>query len=247
MSTPAPRIAITVAANARDSSSQARRAALYAEAVRRAGGAPILIDATSSRAERDRLFGSMDGLLLSGGADMDPARYGQEPGGVRDVEPDRDELESEAWAWAADRALPVLGICRGFQAINVFAGGSLVQHVDGHEGPAFGEGPAHTHVARLVPGSRLAGLLADGIDDNGSIVVNSYHHQAVATEGLAPGLRASAWLDDPAGPLIEGIEAAGDRFVVGVQCHPERRESTPPAFERLFRAFVDAAAGAIVG
>jgi putative glutamine amidotransferase len=218
-----------------------RRIDLYADAVRRAGGDPVLLDAASGEPERDAVLDSMDGLLLSGGADIDPARYGQQPDGARDIEPDRDALEAAAWGRAETRGLPVLGICRGFQAINVFAGGALVQHVEGHEGHAWGDGPAHRHEARLVAGSRLAGLLAPDARGDGSIEVNSYHHQAVAPDGLAPGFVASAWLDDPDLPLIEGLEAPGDRFVVGVQCHPERTESTPPAFEGLFRAFVEAA------
>ena len=79
----------------------------------------------------------MNGLLFSGGADLDPARYGQPPGGSDAVDPDRDELESAAWDAAADRQVPVLGICRGMQAINVFSGGSILQHIDGHAGAAW--------------------------------------------------------------------------------------------------------------
>ena len=122
------------------------------------------------------------------------------------------------------RGVPVLGICRGLQAINVFSGGSLLQHVEGHAGPAWGSGPAATHPLRLVEGTRLASLLGPGRE----LEVNAYHHQGILEADLAPGLRAAAWADSAAGPLVEGVEAAGDgRFVVGVQCHPERTESTP--------------------
>jgi putative glutamine amidotransferase len=230
-----PRVLITVGVASRqpDPELARRRIALYAHAVRGAGGEPVLLDASAGIHERRHAFRAMAGLLLAGGADIDPARYGQPPNGSRDVEPDRDELEAEAWSAAAAAGLPVLGICRGFQAINVFSGGSLVQHVDGHEGPGWGQGPTRTHAIRLEPGTRLAGLVADG---SNAPVVNTFHHQAVSASGLAPGLVASAW----AGDLVEGLEAPGDRFVLGVQCHPERVDSTPPAFAHLFRAFVDA-------
>jgi putative glutamine amidotransferase len=87
-----------------------------------------------------------------------------------------------------------------------------------------------------VAGTRLADLV--GVDD---LEVNAHHHQGILAADLAPGLRAAAWADSPAGPLIEGLEATEGRFVVGVQCHPERTESTPAAFEGLFAAFVRAA------
>jgi putative glutamine amidotransferase len=234
-STP-PRIVITVsdASLQPDPSLARRRIALYAEAVRRAGGEAIVLHPSVDRAVRGEVLASMDGVLFAGGADIDPARYGHPGTGSRDVEPDRDALEEEAWRVAEDDGLPVLGICRGFQAINVFAGGSLVQHVDGHEGPGWGLGPTRSHPIRLEGASQLADLVGG---DSNELVVNTFHHQAVSAAGLAPGLRASAW----AGDLVEGLEAPGVRFVVGVQCHPERVDSTPPAFERLFQAFVDAA------
>jgi putative glutamine amidotransferase len=181
----------------------------------------------------------MDGLLLSGGADLEPSRYGQPIDGSHDIEPERDELEATAWRAAAARKLPVLGICRGIQAINVFSGGSILQHVEGHRGAGWGTGPPATHPLRLVAGSRLASHLG-GVE---TMEVNAYHHQGIREQDLAPGLRAAAWADSSAGPLVEGLETTDERFVVGVQCHPERTESTPVEFERLFAAFVKAAAG----
>ena len=94
----------------------------------------------------------MDGLLISGGADLHPERYGQPSRGSTTMEPDRDALEWEAWQAAQSRGLPVLGLCRGLQAINAFSGGTLVQHVDGHQGPRWGKGPAKTHPLRIAPG-----------------------------------------------------------------------------------------------
>lgn len=232
---------MTVAVAARQSEPDiaARKNALYADSVTRHGGQPIVLDATSSADERARAFAAMDGLLISGGADIDPTRYGQPLDGAEAVEPDRDELEAEAWAEARRRGLPVLGLCRGLQAINVFSGGSLLQHVDGHAGAAYGHGPAATHPLRIDAGSRLATWLGGAAE----LEVNSYHHQGIRPSDLAPGLAANAWADSSAGDLVEGVEASDGRFVVGVQCHPERRESTPDAFEHLFAAFVAACAG----
>jgi putative glutamine amidotransferase len=235
----APRIVVTVAApkDAPDPDLARRRNDRYAAAIERHGAVTVRLDPRTPAEERDAALATMDGLLLSGGADIDPSRYGQALDGAEDVDPARDELDAAAWAAARTRDVAVLGICRGVQAINVFAGGSLLQHVEGHAGPAWGSGPAATHPLRLVPGTRLDSLLGPAE----TLEVNAYHHQGILAADLAPGLRAAAWADSPAGPLVEGLEAADDRFVVGVQCHPERTESTPAAFERLFAAFVEAA------
>ncbi len=241
-----PRIVITVAAPAQQASPQLqeRKNRLYAEGIRRHGGEPVLLDATATPAERAAALESMDGLLISGGADIDPARYGRTVQGSTGMEPERDELEAAAFDAASERGLPVLGICRGFQAINVFLGGTLVQHVDGHQGPGYGAGPAARHSLRLAPGSRLASVLA--ASDPGP--VNTYHHQAILPADLAPGLAPTAWADSPLGELVEAFEAPDGRFLVGVQCHPERTESTPEAFEGLWAAFVEACrAGVVAG
>jgi putative glutamine amidotransferase len=232
-----PRIVVTVAEPARQSepSLAARKNALYAAAVERHRAVAIVLDAGSVDAARHAAFDAMDGLLLSGGADIDPGRYGRSMAGATAVDPDRDRLEAEAWAATRARGLPVLGLCRGMQAINVFSGGTLLQHVDGHAGPAYGHGPAATHRIRLVPGSRLSSWMGDAAE----VEVNSYHHQGIREGDLGPDLVASAWAPSPAGDLVEGLEAADGGFIVGVQCHPERTESTPEAFERLFEAFVD--------
>ena len=174
---------------------------------------------------------------------MDPARYGRAIAGSVATEPERDALEHEAWTAASARGVPILGVCRGMQAINVFSGGTLVQHVDAHAGPGWGVGPAATHPLRLAPGSRLARILFPTNARGGVVTVNSYHHQGVRAADLAPGLVANAFASSEAGDLVEGLEAADGRFLIGVQCHPERTESTPPAFARLFSVFVDAARG----
>lgn len=236
---------MTVADPARQSEPEiaARKNALYAACMARHGGSPIVLDASATAAERRDAFAAMDGLLLSGGADIDPALYGQPNRGAVETEPDRDALEAEAWTVAATGGLPVLGLCRGLQAINVFSGGTLVQDVAGHAGPGWGHGPATTHPLRFAAGSRLARILFPTNPRGGVLEVNSYHHQAVVPADLAPGLIPNAWATSPIGDLIEGFETADGRFVMAVQCHPERTESTPPAFERLFGFFVDAARG----
>ncbi|HET7677658.1 MAG TPA: gamma-glutamyl-gamma-aminobutyrate hydrolase family protein, partial [Candidatus Limnocylindrales bacterium] len=206
------------------------------------------LDEETPPAERAAALAEMEGLLLSGGADLDPARYGQAPAGAREVESGRDELEWQVWQVARRRGVPVLGICRGFQAVNVFMGGRLVQHVEGHAGAAYGAGVPLRHPLRLAAGSRMARILRPTDPVGAVLSVNSYHHQAVRRETLAPGLVACGMSPHREGDLVEAVESAEpDSFVLAVQCHPERTESTPPEFERLFRVFVDAARGSIVG
>ncbi len=242
---PAPRIAVTLmlVGRQRDPELAGRRNQLYLDAIARHGGSPMAVDATATPAERARAFETMDGLLLSGGADVEPARYGAPNDGSHGMEPDRDALEAAAWATAEARGVPVLGICRGFQAMNVFAGGRLLQDVAGHAGPSSGQGPAHTHPLRLVPGTRLARILSPVNVGGGVLTVNSYHHQAVRPADLAAAFTVAALSPSPAGDLVEAFESASGPFRIAVQCHPERRASTPPAFERLFAFFVDACRG----
>jgi putative glutamine amidotransferase len=242
-----PKIVVTVAQAVRQGEPEVaeRKNQLYAAAVARQGGTPVILDAAMPAGQRAAALAEMDGLLLSGGADIDPARYGRPDQGSTGVEPDRDTLEAQAWTEAQARDLPVLGVCRGFQVINVLSGGTLLQDVGGHAGPSWGHGQALIHPFRLAPGTRLARLLFPTNARGGVLQVNSYHHQAVRASDLAPGLVASAWAASQAGDLVEGLEAADGRFVIGVQSHPERTESTPPAFERLFAVFVDAARGPV--
>jgi gamma-glutamyl-gamma-aminobutyrate hydrolase PuuD len=118
-----------------------------------------------------------------------------------------------------------------------------VQHVDGHAGPGWGRGEALTHPMRLRSGSRLARILNPTNPGGGVVTVNSHHHQAVRVADLAPGYVAAGLSPSPAGDLVEAFETVSGPFRVGVQCHPERTESTPRAFERLFAFFVDACRG----
>jgi putative glutamine amidotransferase len=210
----------------------------YLDAVRRAGGDPVALDPISTAAERAAALGSMDGLLLPGGADLDPGLYGEAPHPSVAVEGARDDLELAAWTAARERGVPIFGVCRGFQAINVFSGGSLVQHLEGHDSPTASP---QAHPLNLDPASRLAAILGE-TDPLLSTEVNSYHHQAVRRADLAAGLVASAVAPHGDGELVEALEAANsDDWLIGVQFHPERPEFIGPEFDRLWRAFVDAA------
>jgi gamma-glutamyl-gamma-aminobutyrate hydrolase PuuD len=249
----APLIVVTVAdpAGSTDAALTLRKSQLYADAVRRHGGNPVLVSAAVPIAERDRLLAEMAGLLLTGGPDVDPALYGEEPAGAADLDPARDRLELAAWRAAQARSVPVLGICRGLQAINVFSGGKLLQDVPSHAGTPYGHGPAHIHYLEIEPRSKLGRAIAsaspDGVaggDPDDSMLeleVNTYHHQAVHHDALAAGLRAVAWSDSERGRLVEGLEGSDDRWLVAVQCHPERTESTPEEFAGLWADFVRAA------
>lgn len=210
----------------------------YLQAVERAGGVAVPLDDATSSANRTSALASMDGLVISGGSDIDPARYDDPLSGARDLDPGRDRLDADAFRAAQDRSLPVLGVCRGLQAINVFSGGSLLQHLDGHESRAYPADPAKQHPIRIVGGTRLASIVG-GAE---ALLVNTYHHQAVTADRLAPGLIASAGAADPAGELVEALESRDpDRWLVGIQCHPERTESSPIVLERLWAALVAAA------
>jgi putative glutamine amidotransferase len=246
-SSAAPSILITLSDPDRshDPAAARRKNELYLEAVRRAGGEPTGIDESEAPDLATAALAGMAGLLLSGGSDLDPSLYGAAPNGSTGVRRERDRLDLAAWTVAMDRRVPVLGICRGLQALNVFHGGRLTQHVDGHQGASYGEGLPVTHALRLVPGTRIHGMVAGGGEVEPlvpSLTVNSYHHQAVRPADLAPGLRASGFSAGGHGEeLVEVLEARDGQWVVGVQFHPERTDSTPPQFERLFAAFVEAA------
>ena len=251
----APLIVVTVGdpALSADPMLAERKHALYCEAVARHGGNPMLLSTATPAAERGRLLAAMCGLLMTGGADIDPALYGEKIDGASGMDRGRDDLELEAWREAGRRSLPVLGICRGMQAINVFSGGKLLQDVPTHGGVAYGQGPARLHPLQIDPSSELGRLIAaaapDGVaagdetDESLELDVNTFHHQAVTGDLLAPGLKPNAWASSEAGRLVEGLERTdGGQWIVGVQCHPERTDSTPAEFEALFDAFVKAAA-----
>ena len=210
---------------------------LYLRGLTEVGLAVVAVD------PGDALPPDVAGLCLSGGEDVAPERYRAVPDGSEPPYLERDETEFTILAQALARGLPVLAICRGFQLVNVAFGGSLVQHVAGH---TEAHGPLVPHVVTAAPGSLLAA--ASGAAPH---QVNSYHHQAVTDATLAPGLRATAWVDG----LVEAFEAfeaaepsaASDgrarRWLLGVQWHPERTDVAPEA-KGVFRAFAAAVAPA---
>jgi putative glutamine amidotransferase len=218
-----PRIALTLS---RPSALQDASHRRYRDALERAGADVVVLH------PGDPIPGDVDGVCLSGGGDIESARYGALDTACADVDPDRDALEIEIARAAIARDLPVLGICRGFQVLNVVQGGSLVQDVPGHR-PEEREGLVEHGDVALRPGSRLARATGGT-----ALTVNSRHHQAVTKETLGRDLIATAMVDG----LIEGFEMADRRWVVGVQWHPERTSEVSPEACRIFEAFVQQAA-----
>ena len=236
-----PRIVVTLSnpEHAADPAVARLKNERYREAVERAGGEAVPLDDATSPEDVAAALASMDGLVISGGADLDPALYGHGPDGSREPDAGRDTVDRLAFQAAAERSLPVLGICRGLQAINAFSGGTLLQHLEGHESVPYPGGPATQHLVHVTPGSRLSSV----IGGQEAMLVNSYHHQAVTLERLAPGLRAAALAEHGETQLVEALEARDPaRWLVGIQCHPERTESSPLVLERLWAAFLAAAA-----
>ena len=204
--------------------------AVYLEGVTRTGGIAVLLPPQPvDGAIAEQVIGRLDGLILTGGKDVDPAAYGQQPHPATE-EPanERDEWEFALLRAALDRRVPVLGICRSPQVINVALGGTLHQHLPdvlGHSGHRVADATFASHTAHIAAGSRLNRLLGE------SIQTRCYHHQAI--DQLGTGLVASARCDG----IVEGIESAGTDFVVGVQWHPEENLDDL----RLFAALVEAA------
>ena len=207
----------------------------YGDAVRVAGGVPVLLPVPAPLSPPENVSvaaaavcSRLDGLVISGGGDIDPAAYGATPHPrTASVVPERDRWELALLDAAAEIDLPVLGICRGMQVMAVHAGGTLQQHVPdlvGHEvhnpgGDAYGTTPART-----VDGSRLASLIGPTVE------ASCHHHQSVDRH---PGFEAVAHAEDG---LLEAMEAPGPRFCLAVQWHPETRDDLG-----LFKGFVGAA------
>ena len=186
--------------------------AAYARSVEAVGGAVLLLPPQAA-ASAPAVVGRLDGLIISGGSDVDPGRYGAEPH-PRTVgwRPDRDSWELALLAAANDAGLPLLGVCRGMQLLAVSVGGELTQHVPdlvGHDKHSPGLDTYGSTVVAVAPQSQLYRLVGDEVQ------VACHHHQAV---GSHPGLTASAWAADG---TIEALEDTGSRFRIGVQWHPE--------------------------
>ena len=199
--------------------------AAYADAVAAAGGEPVLLPTGAVSAE---VVARLDGLVLAGGADVDPARYDRPAGPHTTVlRPERDESELIALHAALDRDLPLLAICRGMQLLNVALGGDLVQHLPDLESTGVhdhGAGLYQRREVRTQDGTRLHELLGN------SASVACHHHQALGR--VAAGLTPTAWAEDG---VVEGVEADGHRFCLAVQWHPEESRDN-----RLFESLVAA-------
>ncbi len=237
-----PRIAVTLTnpARSRDPAIAQLKNERYLDALRRHHAEPMAVDERSGQAETAAVLAAAQGLLITGGADVDPTAYGEAPRGAGPTDPGRDALDRTAFETATRRGMPVLGICRGLQAINVFSGGRLLQHLEHHESPPYPSraSEATRHPLQVVAGTRLAAMLGG----TATLQVNSFHHQAVDLPRLAAGLRAAGLTPHDGGELVEALESADfQRWLFAVQCHPERREASPPELEVLWDAFVRAA------
>jgi len=209
--------------------------ARYIEALHRAGAREsVLLPVALDDGEADEILDRVDGLLLLGGGDVDPAIYGQDPAEeVYGVVAERDAFELALVRAAVARRLPTLAICRGHQVLNVAFGGTLHQHISA-DGPVAHGRPGHkdgaaTHDVRVQDGSRLAGAL--GVT---AAPVSSHHHQTV--DRVGDGLVPTAWADDG---VVEGLELDDpDTWVVSAQWHPEDTAARDATQQRLFDAFV---------
>ncbi len=210
----------------------------YAHGIEAAGGIPVVLPFFDTEEALLAALDRLDGFILSGGDDIDPLLYRQEPHvGLGSVTPERDDIEMQIVKVAVANGKPLLGICRGIQAINVALGGTLYQDLprewQGRIAHSQKAPRAHlTHVVHVDPDSRLQSLL----DCPSPLRTNSFHHQSV--KDVAPDLTAVAWDDEG---LVEAVEMPGDSFLVGVQWHPENLWRTSPEFLGLFRGLVDAA------
>jgi putative glutamine amidotransferase len=209
----------------------------YVESVKRAGGEPLVLRNSDDPAA---VLEKVNGVLLTGGPDVDPALYGEAPHETTQVAPERDRFEIPLSKRALERDVPVFAICRGVQVLNVAAGGTLVQDIpSGAASPLDHsiETPKNhvAHAVRVTPDSRLGSALGPQTPLD-TCPVNSRHHQSVGT--VAPGFVVSAFSPDG---IVEAIERPASGFCVGVQWHPENFWATGE-FDGLFREFVAAAA-----
>jgi putative glutamine amidotransferase len=208
----------------------------YVRSVEQSGAIPVVLPPVRPE-DVPAILDRLDGVVLSGGVDVDPALYGQVPHPkLGRVNRRRDDFELALTREALRRDVPVLAICRGHQVLNVATGGTLFQDIASlvmrgieHEG----EGPRfrHSHRVDLADSSRLRAILGQG-----TVSVNSIHHQAVERPGA--GLVVSARCHEDG--IVEGLEMPGRRFVVGVQWHPESFWNRPESFQPIFDAHVEA-------
>jgi putative glutamine amidotransferase len=209
----------------------------YAQAIVACGGTAVLLPADQAEGTLAAALQRLDGLLLSGGPDLHPRWYGEAPRqGLGDVDEELDRMELEAARLALEMDLPLLGICRGIQVLNVALGGTLYQDIALQVEGAIGHAPpidkgVNSHTVRIDPESRLEAVVG-----RESIWVNSKHHQAVKDVGR--GLSVCAQAQDG---IVEAVSLPEHRFVLAVQWHPEGPWASDPNARVLFEALVDAA------
>jgi putative glutamine amidotransferase len=214
----------------------------YVEGVVGAGGAPVVLPPLGDEQAAASLVGSLDGLLLSGGSDLDPGYYGEEPGTeLGPTIPERDAFEMALVRLALRRGIPIFGICRGMQVLNVALGGTLYQDLPSQwEGEVFKHRQAipkwqPSHEVEVKDGSYIAEVMGCDV-----VKVNSYHHQGV--KDLAEGLVVAGRSADG---VVEAVEAKdlSERWLLGVQWHAEAMRGVGPQQKSLFEAHVSAAEG----
>ena len=209
----------------------------YVSSVIAAGGVPIMIPMDASEENLRQTLDLLDGIIFSGGHDIAPIRYQEEPHQkLQDICPERDEFDFLLYRLAKERKLPILGICRGFQLMNVSEGGKLYQDLSLKDTESFkhsqGHGPSiPTHTVSIGAGSRLHEILGKE-----EIRVNSFHHQAVKSVSEKVAISGKA-LDE----VIEAIEVKNYPFAVGVQFHPEMLQEKEEDMRKIFSALVSAA------
>ncbi|NLA82724.1 MAG: gamma-glutamyl-gamma-aminobutyrate hydrolase family protein [Clostridiaceae bacterium] len=214
---------------------QSRVNQAYVDSVLGAGGLPLLIPVMDKKEALRTALAACSGLILTGGQDMSPLHYGQEPEkGLGEVSEARDDYDLALYGLAKDMGLPIFGICRGMQVINVAEGGSLYQDLARestfklkHLQEAGRDQISHS--VTLTPGSRLHDLLGDRIQ------VNSFHHQAI--RDLAGGFRVSATSDDGVIEAMEALDMDKEK-ILAVQWHPEELTKTRPEMAALFGYFI---------
>ena len=206
----------------------------YIQAIVKSGGIPVIIPLVRDISVIPDQIRGLDGLIMSGGADINPLKYHEEPTRtIGTIHPERDEFDYVLLQNALKKQIPILGICRGHQLLNVFHGGTLHQdiesaYINANEHKQSGNHEFGTHTVLIEKGSWLSTVL--GKDE---IIVNSLHHQAV--KDLAPGFKITATSKDG---VVEGIEREKGSFCVGVQWHPEMMHSRDPEMLKLCNAFV---------
>lgn len=201
----------------------------YLRSIWGAGGIPTLLLPSTDEEYINTVCQSFDGFLFCGGDDIDPKYYGEEKSpDIGDISPMRDEFEEKLFRAAYATQKPIMGVCRGLQVINVFMGGSLVQHMEGHRDKE-GNRP-NTHNVTLIEGSPLIEITGEQ-----GFTVNSFHHQAI--NSLSKKLVADAYSSSDG--YVEAFHEEGHKFLYAFQWHPELMYQTSEISQKIFKSFVD--------